>query len=86
MLKRKNIREKGKLGLSHYFQRFDKGDRVAVKKELSLKAKFPKRLQGKTGIITGERGNAYIVSIMDYKQEKSFIIEPIHLKKIKSMQ
>ena len=84
MLKRKNIRERGKVRLSRYFQRFNEGDKVAVKKELSLKAKFPRRLQGRTGIITGERGNSYIVSIMDYKQEKSFIIEPIHLKKIKN--
>ncbi|MBI2047068.1 50S ribosomal protein L21e [Candidatus Pacearchaeota archaeon] len=84
MLKRKNIRERGKLGLSRYFQRFNEGDKVAVKRELSLKAKFPRRIQGRTGIITGERGNSYIVSIMDYKQEKSFIIEPIHLKKIKN--
>jgi len=84
MLKRKNIRERGKVRLSRYFQRFNEGDKVAVKKELSLKAKFPRRLQGRTGIITGERGNSYIVSIMDFKQEKSFIIEPIHLKKIKN--
>lgn len=84
MLKRKNVRERGKLGLSKYFQRFNKGEKVAVKRELALKAKFPRSMQGRTGIITGERGNAYIVSIMDYNQEKSFIIEPIHLKKIKS--
>ena len=84
MLKRKNIRERGKVRLSRYFQRFNEGDKVAVKKELSLKAKFPRRLHGRTGIITGERGNSYIVSIMDFKQEKSFIIEPIHLKKIKN--
>ena len=85
MLKRKNIRESGKVRLSRYFQRFNKGDEVAVKRELSLKAKFPRRLQGRTGVVVGERGKAYIVSIKDYNQEKSFIIEPIHLKKIKSM-
>ncbi len=84
MLKKKSMREKGKVRLSQYFQKFKEGESVAVKRETSIKAKFPRRIQGRTGIITGERGNSYIVSIMDFNQKKSFIIEPIHLKKIKS--
>lgn len=84
-MKKKKIREKGKIGFSKYFQEFENGDTVAVIREISLNASFPKRLQGKTGIIGGKRGKAYLVKIKDIKKEKKFLIEPIHLKKIKGI-
>ncbi len=83
MTKRKNIRLRGKLKLSQYFQRLKENDPVAIKREISVIANFPKRLQGRTGIITGKRGRAYIVKIKDFNFEKEHIIEAIHLKKIK---
>jgi len=82
-MKRKKIREKGKLRLSRIFQKLEKGDKVAVVREVSVKGKFPERLQGRVGVIEGRRGKAYIVKIIEGKQEKKFIIEPIHLKKLK---
>lgn len=84
MVNRKNIRERGKLQLSKYFQNLKEGDKVSVTREISLVSKFPKRLQGKTGVIGGKRGKAYLVKIKDQKKEKVFLIEPIHLKKIKT--
>jgi len=83
MLKRKKKRTKGKLQLSKYFQKFDKGDRVAVIRELSQEPKFPQRIQGLSGIIEGKRGRAYIVKIKEGKKEKLHIIKPVHLKKLK---
>lgn len=83
MLKRKKIREKGKLKFSRYFQNLEEGDKVAVVKELSLKTGFPKTLQGKTGIIEDKRGNAYNVRF-NIGKSKTFIIHPVHLKKLKS--
>ncbi len=83
MLKRKNIRARGKIKLSEYFQEFNKGDRVAVKRELSVQPKFPKRLQGRSGVINGKRGSSYIVKINDINKEKTYIIHPLHLKKLK---
>lgn len=84
MVNRKNIRERGKLQLSKYFQNLKEGDKVSVIRERSLVSKFPERLQGRTGIIEGRRGKAYLVKIKDQKKEKVFLIEPIHLKKIKT--
>lgn len=84
MLKRKRIREKGKIKLSQYFQELEQGERVALVRELAFKTSFPKRLQGKTGLVEGKKGKAYIVKIKDYNKEKRFIIHPIHLKKIKN--
>ena len=83
MSKRKSVRTRGKLQLSKYFQEFKKGDSVSVVKEKAIKSSFPVRLQGRTGIVEAKRGKSYIVKIKDQNKEKSFIIEPIHLKKIK---
>lgn len=86
MSKRKPIRTRGKIPLSKYFQEFKKGDSVAVVRELSLKGSFPERLQGRTGIVEEKRGRAYIIKIRDMNKEKKFLIEPIHLKKIKQIK
>jgi len=83
MIKRKSLREHGKIKFSEYFQNFDKGDRVAVKRELSLIPKFPKQIQGRSGVINGKRGKSYIVKIKDLNKEKVYIIHPVHLKKLK---
>lgn len=83
MIKRKVLRNKGKIKLSRYFQEFEKGERVAVIRELALQPKFPQKLQGRTGIIKGKRGNSYIVTINDLNKEKTYIIHPIHLKRVK---
>ncbi len=84
MVNKKNTRTRGKLQLSRFFQKFRQGDSVAVVREKSLNFNFPERLQGRTGIIEGKLGRAYSVKIRDQKKEKTFLIEPIHLKKIKS--
>jgi len=83
MANKKPIRTRGKLQLSKYFQDLKKGDFVAVKREMSVNSNFPERLQGRIGIIENKRGKAYIVKIKDQNKEKNFLIEPIHLKKIK---
>ena len=83
MSKRKSIRTRGKIQLSKYFQEFKKGDSVAVIREQSLTSNFPERLQGRTGIVETKRGKAYMVKIKDQNKEKEYLIEPVHLKKLK---
>jgi large subunit ribosomal protein L21e len=82
MVKRKKIRARGKISLSRYFQNLKSGDSVAVVKEISVSSSFPGRLQGRTGKVVEKRGRSYVVKIMDHDKEKTFIIEPVHLKKI----
>ena len=82
MTKKKPVRTKGKLPLSKYFQELEKGDTVAVVKELSVASIFHKRMQGRTGIVEGKRGSSYMVKINDQNKEKRYLIAPIHLKKI----
>lgn len=84
MVKRKSNRTRGKLPFSRYFQEFKEGDFVSVIKEPSVNVNLPDRYQGRTGVILTKRGRAYVVLIKDKNKEKKFIIEPIHLKKIKA--
>ena len=85
MVKRKKIRTRGKLQLSKYFQEFKGGDKASIIKERSIASNFPERLQGRTGTIEGKRGRALILKIKDQNKEKTILIEPIHLKKIKQI-
>ncbi len=82
MLKRKRIREKGKIKFRRYFQDLKIGDRVSVVRELSLEGSFPKSIQGRSGIIEEKKGRCYVVKIKIGKGKK-FIIHPVHLKKLK---
>ena len=85
MLRRKKIREKGKIRFSEYFKELKNGEKVSVVRELSIPRGrgFSKSIQGRTGIIEGKKGKCYIVNIK-IGREKRFIIHPIHLKKLKS--
>ena len=85
-MRRKKVRTRGKLQLSRYFQELKKGDSVAVVRERAVQSSFPTRLQGKTGIIENKRGKSYLIKIKDKDKEKKFLIEPIHLKKIKQIK
>ena len=85
MGKKKPVRTRGKLQLSKYFQELKEGEFVSVVREPSLNASFPERLQGRTGSVESKRGKAYMVKIKDQNKEKRFLIEPIHLKKIKTI-
>ena len=82
MIKRKQLKTCGKTRLSKYFQEFEKGDRVAIVREQSLNPKFPTRIQGNSGIIVGKKGNAYVLKAMDRNEEKVYVIQPMHLKKL----
>lgn len=80
---RKQIRTRGKIPLSKYFQKLEKGDSVAVVLERSLTSNVPKRMQGRTGVIKGKQGDFQVVNLKDQSKEKTYLIHPVHLKKIK---
>jgi ribosomal protein L21E len=86
MAGRKQIRTRGKFSLQRFFQRFVEGDHVDVVRERRLESNFPRRLQGRTGIVEGMRGRACIVRIKDQTMPKQYIIQPVHLKKIKQIE
>lgn len=83
MVGKKKVRTRGKIQLSRYFQEIKNGDFVAIVREPSVQSSFPVRIQGRTGKVEGRRGKAYMINLRDQNKEKKFLIEPIHLKKIK---
>lgn len=83
MAKKKKVRSRGKIQLSRYFQKLKNKERVAVIREKSIGSSFPKRIQGKIGVVEGKRGASYVVKIKEGLKEKRFIIKPIHLKRVK---
>lgn len=82
MTKGKKIRTRGKVRLSEYFKEIEDGSRVAIVKEMSERVAFPLRIQGKSGVVIGSRGTHKVIKLMDGNKEKTFIIHPVHLKKL----
>jgi len=82
MVNRKKIRERGKISFSRAFQEFKAGDSVSVAIEKAKSPTFPKRIQGRCGVIEQKRGHSFIVDLKDSGKLKKFIIDPLHLKKI----
>lgn len=82
MLKRKRIKEKGKLPFTKFFQNFKEGDSVALVRYPGIKCDVPQRMQGRTGKIISARGKAYVIAVKDINMSKTYIVRPIHLKKI----
>ncbi|MEK6873486.1 MAG: 50S ribosomal protein L21e [Nanoarchaeota archaeon] len=81
--KRKPVHQRGKIRLSEYFKELNNGDKVAIKKEKSIPSNFNKRVHGRTGEVVAKRGSNYVVKLKEFNKEKTFIVHPIHLKKIK---
>ncbi len=80
---RKNVRERGKISMTRYFQKLEEGTRVVLKAEPAVqKGMYHGRFHGYTGNIVGQQGHCYIVSINDQGKKKDLIIHPIHLKKL----
>lgn len=84
MVKSKKVRQKGKLKLSEYYKELNNGDRVAVVAEKSVRKGFPSKIQGCTGEVVESRGSHKLVKLKDKNATKTFIIHPIHLRRIKN--
>lgn len=78
----RDMREKGKISLSKYFQKFKEGDKVTLKINPAVrKGIFNTRFQGKAGVIKTKCGSCYEVKIKDFKKEKTILVHPVHMIK-----
>ncbi|MBS3151773.1 50S ribosomal protein L21e [Candidatus Woesearchaeota archaeon] len=79
----KNVRDKGKISLTRYFQDFKSGDKVCLSAEPSVHGGmyFP-RFHGKVGTVVGKQGKCYQVKIKDVQMLKIVLAHPVHLKKV----
>jgi large subunit ribosomal protein L21e len=69
-----------KLTVPGLFSSFKVGDRVSIDPQSKYSGMPHPRYRGRTGVITGNRGKAYVVEIMDGKMAKSLIVPPVHLR------
>ncbi|HIP25918.1 MAG TPA: 50S ribosomal protein L21e [Archaeoglobus profundus] len=77
---RKKIREKG-IKIRRALQTFEVGQIVHIDIDPSVHKGMPHpRFQGRTGIVIGQRGRAYLVRIRDGDSYKILIVRPEHLK------
>jgi large subunit ribosomal protein L21e len=79
---RKNVRAKGKISIRRFLQQFEVNDQVNLVAEPAIQnGMHHPRFQGKSGIITGKKGEAYEVTIKDGGMKKKLYVYPIHLRK-----
>ena len=79
---RKEIRSRGKISMTRYFQSFNSGDKVHLTIESGVqKGMCHPRFAGKTGVIKGRRGRCYEVQIKDFSKGKILIVHPVHLRR-----
>lgn len=80
---RKQVRKRGKIGMTQYFQSFNIGESVYLSIESAVqKGMYYPRFMGKSGVIKGKRGKCYEVSINDFGKEKTLVIHPVHIRKV----
>jgi len=82
---KKSFREKGKLSLTSFFQKFDIGQRVCLKTNSAVqKGGFHPKFTGRVGIVKKQIGKCYAILIKDQNKEKTLQVHPVHLKKVQN--
>lgn len=80
---KKNYRERGKISIRKYLQKFIVGDKVMLKAEPAVqKGMYHPRFHGKVGEVVEQRGKCYEVKVKDGGKNKLFIVHPVHLRKL----
>jgi len=70
--------------VSRLMQKFEKGEKVYLNLEPAVHKGMPHpKWQGKSGVIAGKRGRAYVVEIQDREMKKTIITFPVHLNPAK---
>jgi large subunit ribosomal protein L21e len=79
----KDIRNRGKISLTKYFQDFNTGDRVMLDAEPAVqKGMYHPRFHSKAGVIVSKAGKCYNVAIKDGDKAKTLIVHPVHLRRM----
>ncbi len=83
-LLRKHPRERGRPGLSRLMYEYKPGDYVHIDIDPTYIRTAPhRRYQGKTGVIIGKRGRAYLIEVYLGNKRKIIITTPEHIKPAK---
>ncbi len=79
----KENRQRGKISISRYLQKFNEGDKVYLDVEPAVHSgTYCRRFIGKTATVKKRSGKCYEVAIKDGNKPKTLIVHPVHLKKV----
>ena len=82
ILKKKKA-ERSRVFIKRGMHPYAEGDSVAIVLDGAQQKGMPhRRFQGKTGIISGIQGRAYVVSVLDGDMQKTVVARPEHLRPI----
>ena len=77
---RKGKRERRRLFISRSMHPYQEGDKVAIVLDGAQQRGMPhRRFQGKTGVISGAQGRAFVVKVSDGNMMKTVVARPEHL-------
>ncbi|MFO8109955.1 MAG: 50S ribosomal protein L21e [Thermoplasmata archaeon] len=80
---RKKPRERGLIPITRALQHFDEGERARILLEPSIHKGQPhRRFHGKTGVVIGKQGEAFLLKVFDGNMEKKVIVRPEHLRRV----
>ena len=78
----KRARERGLSTITRAFQKFDVGEKASVSLDPSIHKGQPHvRFHGRTGVVVGTQGEAYMLEVRDGGKMKHIIVRPEHLRK-----
>ncbi len=76
-------RQRGKVGVSRYFNEFKPGEKVMLQAEPSVhKGLYFSRFHGKSGTMGARRGECYEIFVRDQGKEKTIIAHPAHIRRL----
>ena len=75
--------ERSRLNIDRIIHQYSEGDRVAIVIDGGQQKCMPnRRFQGRTGVITGKQGAAWVVSVKDGNKSKTVVARPEHLRSV----
>jgi large subunit ribosomal protein L21e len=78
---KKDLRERGMAPVTAAIQEFEPGQRVHIVVNPSVQTGMPhRRFHGRTGVIVGKQGRAWVLEIADGNLTKTVVSLPQHLR------
>ncbi len=77
-------RDRGKIKISKYLQKFTEGETVSISINPTYQAIPHPRFNGKSGKVVGKQGRCYHVEIRDGNKKKDILVAPEHLNALKA--
>ena len=78
---RRSKSERGRLNIARVMHEYEVGDRVAVVLDGGQQKGMPhRRFNGRSGLISGKQGRAWVVEVKDGNMKKTVVARPEHLR------